>query len=92
MAFRIHFVPVVLATLVLGCVSPLLAQQKGQWVPEGIAPISGIRGSEVRGGPLGLTAKTKMLAEVVFRVATKSKGKTCDAADATPIGRQVTGS
>jgi hypothetical protein len=33
MAFRIQFAPVVLATLVLACVSPLLAQQKGQWVP-----------------------------------------------------------
>jgi len=32
-----------------------------------------------------------MLAEVVFRAAPKRKGKTSDAVDATPIGRQVTG-
>ena len=31
-----------------------------------------------------------MLADVVFRASTKSKGKTSDAADATTVGRQVT--
>ena len=33
MNFRIKSVLIVLATLILACASPLLAQQKGQWVP-----------------------------------------------------------
>src|ERR1700720_1708401 len=33
MTFRVKLVPVVLATLILGCALSLPAQQKGQWVP-----------------------------------------------------------
>jgi hypothetical protein len=33
MTFRIRFVLMVLATIILACASPLFAQQKGQWVP-----------------------------------------------------------
>ena len=60
--------------------------------PEWIAPISAIRGSEVCGGPLDLTAKTKMIADVVFRTSAKSKCETSRTVDATAVGRQVTGS
>jgi hypothetical protein len=33
MTFRVKLVPIVLATLILGCALSLPAQQKGQWVP-----------------------------------------------------------
>jgi hypothetical protein len=48
MTLRIKFVLIVLVTLILGCASPLLAQQKGQWVPgqfglnAGVIPDPGI--------------------------------------------------
>ena len=48
MSFRARFGFVVLACLALGCVSPLFAQQKGQWVPgqfglnAGVIPDPGI--------------------------------------------------
>lgn len=38
--------------------------------PERIAPVSAVCGRDVCGRPLGLTAKSKMLAEVVFRAST----------------------
>jgi hypothetical protein len=38
--------------------------------PEGIAPISAIRGSDVCRGPLDLTTKANMIADVVFRAST----------------------
>ena len=48
MTFRIRFVLMVLATIILACASPLFAQQKGQWVPgqfglnAGVIPDPGI--------------------------------------------------
>jgi hypothetical protein len=48
MTFRVKLVLIVLATLILGSTSPLLAQQKGQWVPgqfglnAGVIPDPGI--------------------------------------------------